>query len=767
MTVLDQIIRALRGAATYNRHEFSAPSIVLWPDGERLWTRSVNGLVKEVVPELLVLDPTAADARSGPATLLRYKLSRPTLGDATPIIYLPGVSRQAFRGAPGFPPIARHVYALQHQGQFWTQQNGKDWTPFAFLTSDNGGLGLDVSRDRATSDAIQDQLDNILRARVADLRGHRLEASDFHKLVTQDPHGTLLRWVGEAEGSETSWDQDRWRGFVAVCKDVFALDPERDGRLVAVERLAAGGGAWDLAWSRFKEAPRSFPGVHRALERLQPTDLLDRSNERIPANNRSQEDALREGLLALGKLPRDAAQTTLAKLAAEHLQRADSVWADLGQAPLAAAVAQLAILADKSRQGGATHDWESLASTYTSHWWQVDAAAWKALAAVRENKDVAAVSAALRAVYLPWLEGVAACTDALVQSFPNAGPPSCRALEAHSGTVILFVDGLRCDLGFELVRLLEGHGLTAAVKSAWSALPSVTATAKPAWRPMAERLRGESASSSFEPQTEAGKPLRTQLFRDLLAELGVPYLDSTALGDSNGAAWTEGGAFDRHGHEFGIQLAWRIEDELKAIVYRIRDLLTDGWRKVIVTTDHGWLLMPGGLPSVELPAHLTISKWGRCALPKDAALHGFRQVPWFWNAAQGIVLAPGVTVFRKNIEYAHGGLSLQEVLTPVVTVTAAAHVAAVVRIAGVKWTGLRAQVQLEGNLAGVTIDVRTKPADAASSVLASSQRGKAPGEDGRLSIIVENDDLLGSAAVIVALRNGAPAAKQTVTIGDN
>ena len=37
MTVFDRLVTALRQAARYNRHDLSAPRVVLWPDGERLW----------------------------------------------------------------------------------------------------------------------------------------------------------------------------------------------------------------------------------------------------------------------------------------------------------------------------------------------------------------------------------------------------------------------------------------------------------------------------------------------------------------------------------------------------------------------------------------------------------------------------------------------------------------------------------------------------------------------------------------------------------
>src|SRR5262249_6712257 len=149
--------------------------------------------------------PAASGATRGPSTLVRYRLARRPSGGSIPIIYMPGGSRQTFRGAPGFPADVRHLFSLQFQGHFWTQQNGKDWTPFAFLTSQDGGLGLQLARDRATSDALVEQLENVLRAKVTDLRGHHLEAADFHKLVTDDPHGMLLQWIGSPDAVRKQW----------------------------------------------------------------------------------------------------------------------------------------------------------------------------------------------------------------------------------------------------------------------------------------------------------------------------------------------------------------------------------------------------------------------------------------------------------------------------------------------------------------------------------------------------------------------------------
>ena len=767
MTVLTHLIAAIRQAAIYNRHDLTAPRVVLWPDGGRLWARVIP-LLRDAMPELLALDRVADGDHQGPATRLRYLLARKEFGN-TPVLYLPGIARPAFRGAAGFPAEARHLFALQYQGQFWTQQNGKDWTPAAFLATQDGGLGLDLARDPATRQALSAQLEHVLRTRLADLRGRRLEAADFHALVASDPIRLLLHWMAAPDAARQSGPAGAWTGFTALCKQRFNLDPDRDGVISAAEKLVAGQGEWDQVWQRYREAPKLYGGVRKALDRVQPRDLLDTGNDRIPANNRQQEAQLRQGLLALADLPQSPALDRLARLCADHAPRAASLWAELGEAPLAGAAQHLGAMADAIRAGGPGQDWAALADSYTRQGWRVDAAAWKALAAVRDAPDLHAVAAALRAVYRPWLEDLAERTTRLAASYPNRQPATCPTLAPAPGDVILFVDGLRCDLGLELQQRLMDQGLTAELQTRWAALPTVTATAKPAWRPLAEHLKGDVIAEGFEPRRVSDdRPLKTALFRELLDTTGWAWIEPMATGDPGGAGWTETGAFDRYGHDQGARLAWRIAEELRAVVHRIRELLDGGWRRVIVLTDHGWLLVPGGLPRVDLPKHLTLSRWGRCALARPEAQHSYHQVSWFWGAEHAVVLAPGIAVFRDGLEYAHGGLTLQEALTPLLTVTATAGGETVpVRIAAARWIGLRLRVQLDGPAAGLFLDLRAKPADPGSSLLAADQRLKPVEPDGKGALAVENDDLIGQAAMLVVVRDDQVIGKQPVTIGEN
>ena len=77
MTLLDHLVTALRQAARYDRHDLSAPRVVLWPDSERLWEQAIP-LLSAALPELLTLGEPDDSRRRGPSTCIRYQLARDT-----------------------------------------------------------------------------------------------------------------------------------------------------------------------------------------------------------------------------------------------------------------------------------------------------------------------------------------------------------------------------------------------------------------------------------------------------------------------------------------------------------------------------------------------------------------------------------------------------------------------------------------------------------------------------------------------------------------
>ena len=90
-----------------------------------------------------------------------------------------------------------------------------------------------------------------------------------------------------------------------------------------------------------------------------------------------------------------------------------------------------------------------------------------------------------------------------------------------------------------------------------------------------------------------------------------------------------------------------------------------------------------------------------------------------------------------------------------------------VALKSAKWKGLRLSAELT-NAVGLTADLRTKAADATSSVLAAEQRNRSVPTDGVLSLLVERDDLIGSAVLLVlADATGAIVFKHPLNIGEN
>lgn len=767
MTVLDHISSSIKAAATYNSHDVAAPRVILWTDKERLW-ESVADRIGECLDQFYILKPEVEGQTTGPSTWIRYHLSAEG-GEGIPVVYLPGIGRHEFRSPTDFPEEARHLYALQFQGQFWTQLNGKDWTPSAVMSSEDGGLGLDMALNKDTITALRTQLMSVLETSVDSLRRKRLEAADFNGLAAGDPAGMMLHWMSDPEKVKEAWPPQQMAAFEAICKDQFKLSPANDGRLVAAEKLVAGGGLWEQIWQRYEEAPRAYRGLREILDLVKTNDLFDNSSLRLPKNNVEAENKLRGELLGLAEKPKDKASATVIELAKTHAKRARSIWAQLDEAPLADAAAHLGRMVSAIKEGLQASDWEGFAKCYMDSAWKVDAEALRSFAAVRHKKDVDAVSAALRAIYLPWLEEQAQRVSEMTTDYPNKSPDNARQLVAEAGAVYLFVDGLRADLANELCVLLESKGLDPKVETSWAALPTVTSTAKPAWAPLTEAVCGDVVSEGFEPQLSANhKPLKTAVFRDTITDLGFPWFPISETGDPSGSGWTEVADFDKRGHSDGAKLAWRLREELQVVHQRIIELIQAGWKKVVVITDHGWLWMPGGLPKTDLPTHLTASKWGRCALPQPGAAHSLPEVCWFWGNEHPVVLAPGVTALKNGVEYAHGGLTIQEALTASITIESSVGPGlSSVTISSVRWLGLRLKIKVEGGNEDLELDIRGNAASSASTKLgaeAALPRLKANGE---ASVLIENDEHEGDAAILVILQAGEVICKQPVTIGEN
>ena len=768
-TVLEHLIESLRAKGrTVDGQE--APAAVLWTDPKEEW-RPLLELMRDRLPELLVLGEYRPEARRGPAIWLRCVVDG-ALGDPripegrAPILYLPGVARQELRAGEECPDTLKPLVELMFRGALWLHPNGNDWTVLAFLTSSKA-LGLDVASDAATGRALQRALPEVALTALAQLGRKQLAADDFDRMLAGDVVRDVLRWMDDPTAMRARLGEKRWAAFRNRSRDVLDFDPQTETDVAAGERLGRGDPPWDTVWERFSEAPTSYAGVAELLQRSRPAGELPFARERWPDLNDADEEAVREALSALPSLAHAEACDKVARLEKQHGPRRHWVWAQMGIAPLAEVLEPLARLAAaaKTALGGATPD--DVAAAYLERGWPADAAAWEAVAAA-PMPDEETVDAAVRCLLQPWLDDSARAFQAAVERTPLPGRGAVAAVEAGDDVCVLFVDGLRFDLGQRLAECLEACGCRVRVGRRWAALPTVTATAKPAVTPVAGSVTGGTLGEDFAASFEStGRPANARNLRDAMKERGYQVLGQEGLDaplSHPARAWLEAGEIDRLGHHLQGRLARHIPEEIERLAGRIRELLDAGWKGVRVVTDHGWLLLPGGLPKVDLPKHLTASRWARAAVIAGGAAPAVPRAPWHWNAGEWFATAPGIACFNKSDEYAHGGLSVQECLTPDLEVERADDVAVTAAIRSITWRRLRCFVEVDVRGGAVSADLRIGGPSGASVAAAP----KPVEDDASVSLVLAHDEHEESPlALVIVDDHGRILVHRATRVGDD
>jgi hypothetical protein len=102
------------------------------------------------------------------------------------------------------------------------------------------------------------------------------------------------------------------------------------------------------------------------------------------------------------------------------------------------------------------------------------------------------------------------------------------------------------------------------------------------------------------------------------------------------------------------------------------------------------------------------------------------------------------------VEYTHGGVSLQEMVTPVLRITAGKAEGGSARLLEAKWTGARCKVLVGGDCTGVRVDVRSSQSDPSTSLLSDKQARETTAE-GKVTVFLDDDSDIGKQAEIVLL----------------
>lgn len=758
-TPIDTLVATLKEAASYNPAAESPPEAVVWCDANRDFIPLLPTL-RERLPQLLTYGDFDSATRTGPAVWLRAvavgaveTVLLPE--DCTPIIYVPDVERETLKGEDNCPSVLQPLVWLTVAGNFFVHTNGKDWTLQGFLTDKRGGLNLKIAEDEETCTALKDAAVKFCLRPTKELRNKSWDADQLSALLVPDLDADMLDWI-DSTFTEAE-DAGRFTAFANIAKKNLKFDPRKLTCQDAVRRLVLREGEWANVWFRFTESTTGYSNVIKFLHLEEPNTLFPplENRDSYPQLNTTEEQNLRDELSTLADLSCEDAKKKIEALEKEHAWRQETVWAKRGEAPLAQALRNLVIVA-KAKSLPA-QDGKSLADAYAKEGCNIDWAAMCALSAASREIDCQAVAVALRSLYLPWVEEGALALQELVRTgkVKLASPPKSKP----TATTILFVDGFRMDLAKELVRLLDREGLNSKLDWTWSGFPTVTATCKPIVSPVASFLKGPEKTSDFLPANSKGK-LATQPVLLKLIQAEGWETENPLLLDAN--LWAETGKFDEEGHALGIGIAGRIKVGICNVVDVLVRLVHMG-RNIRIVTDHGWLLMPGGLPKAELDSGLLElkGKRTRCALVKPKAQTSYLQVSWSWNNAITIAAATGARSFYASCDYAHGGISPQECVLPVLEISSEIK-SRDVSISKAHWEGLRLRVEV-ANGADWHVDLRLGRETSGPTLIKGD---RVLDENGRTSFLVRDIYERQQVCLVVLDDDSRILAHRILTVGD-
>ena len=779
-TLIHGLARALIDAAQTYEAGKEWPAALLWPDPDRQWFAAFADLRRRLATQKVALYAHGAYAPEegiGPSIWLRCLVEAPqaptlrgtvTQG-ALPVILLPGISWRNLREPLTLSRGLQILVEMQYRGDVFRQRRqARDWTVATFLRDPDQGLSLDVATDSRTDEAARRALPGLLDLPLDGWRQRRLAADDFDGLLVNDKERDLLRWIADPDGVRAAKDAANWNAFRDLIKREYGVDIDEKGTLQqAIDRLIRRTGAWGKVWNRLADSPQQFRPVCERVREATGKKTADMFGEGDPVtsphDNALAEKMLMQDLSELANMSSREAATKVVSLEERHRARRDLLWSRLGEAPLAAALEPLARLAAATDANLSGDGLTALATAYAEEGWRVDAALIETIAAAGTREDV--VARAAGALYRPWVDALARRFRAAHEAAGDAARPSPLAVE--SGTLVLFVDGLRMDVAHAVVERLNSAGIDSSLGWRLSPVPSVTATAKSIVTPVGDSIGGKGKVDAFLPlEISSGKPASADVLRKAMLARGIQVLDRGSVlppEKPTSIGYAECGNIDNDGHAMGLRLAGQLETEVARIVECASALKAAGWPQLRIVTDHGWLLMPGGFEPIRLPPSAVIAKGCRAAILQDEAAAEIAFVPWHWDKSVRIAMPPGAEAFRAGEVYSHGGLSPQECVIPDITVgNGEAAISGAARISAISWRRLRLTVELTGELTDMVVEVRRKERDPASRVDVASTL---EGTRARLTVsdeVEEGDPVL----VVLIDRHGSVIDARATRVGD-
>lgn len=723
LSLCDKLIDSLKHASLHNSNTMVKPEVILWPDPDKQWS-SIIPVLQNKIGTLLIYGEYNLEQMSGPAIWLKCMVAK-TLPEAnwiesqTPIIYLPGISKQDLKNVSNAGLELQPLVEYQYTGMTWLHENGKEWTVLAFLQNLQSGLGLKVVTDHATKDALISSLPIYFEDKYVLYKKPVIDSDYLLSMIFPDVIPNILKWICEGDTFLNKMNSEKKETFINICESKYDFKPDYNNIKEIVLKLGSQKNSWSQVWQYFSQAPLKFNKIIELLKLAKPDDLgsgmFALPEESWPQINDEYEKQLRIELNNLIKLTNKNLKEALNKTEATHSKRRNWIWNELGLAPLASALRHIYKMQSICDDPISSSNIEDIKSYYVEKGYLADTHMRLALASVNSQEDRETIIKVIQHIYKPWLENLNLKFQKLIEN--NFDSITKLSAPYFTEDLILFVDALRLELALEFKYRLQEHSIESDLTSEWTAIPTLTPTAKPFCSPINELVSKDCPFTDFRPQLKSGKDLQTGAFRDALQEKGYSYISSLKEINPSKKCWIEIGDIDTKGHEEQSNMVKRIDELYEQFKETITVAFEKGIKTIKVVTDHGWILLPGGLPKEELSKDLVDTRWGRCALLKEGTKTNLLHLPWHWNPTTYIAYAPGVSFFKKNEEYAHGGISVQECLVPYLKLENKNTSLLKGKIKSVKWINLTCRIETEDASNGCKIDIRTKASDSSSSIL--------------------------------------------------
>lgn len=768
MNLKEKILEGFKNATAHNSSVMVAPEVILWTDPEKQWETVIVDLQKSY-DALFVWGDFSPEKLTGPAiwlkTIISGKLETPDKDKTlTPVIYLPGISKSQIKDTSTVDFLLQPLVEYQYTGTYFNQYNGKDWTVMAMLMNYNDGLGLNVKQDTATKEALIKSLPVFFERDKASFTASLIDADFINNLVFPDTISYILQWMCKGDSFLSTLDPHLKEAFSDICLSRYRFGLDYKNILEITLNLGKQENAWKQVWNYYANSPSKFPEIESLLRKAKPDDLgtgmFKFPDSSWPQVNEALEEGLRIDLQKLAKKDLIQINSGLKELQKKHRQRKKWVWTELGYSPLVNSLDYLFELSNETSKPYPSASLDEIIQFYTDSGFYTDTCMRKAYSSVKIEKDKSVIKDLIQLMYKPWLEKITEKFQTLViDNFNDIKKIKATDTKAKFH---LFVDAFRFEMAKEYVSMLEQKGVEAELKHRITAFPTLTSTAKVKSSPVANEVDTASEIKEFTPQFKSGKTALIANFRAELESKGYQW-DIKRGFEPDKSYWVEIGKIDTYGHQEQADMLKRMDDLFDEITEVIDIATEDGIIDITIVTDHGWLMLPGGLPSDRIIKDLTVARCGRCALIKEGVKTDLMQLPWEWNPAVHITYAPGISFFRKNEEFAHGGISLQESIVPEIKIKIKQENAVKSKIENHRWINLRCNIETENAPDGFLIDIRTKFNDEGTSVVLSRSKSIT---DNKCSLIVD-DSVIDSAAFIVLTDDkGVIIDKENTSIGN-